>query len=72
MGNSQIAEIFYKIADILEIQGENPFRIRAYRKAAQTIESLNEGISQHFEDYDLFKLSELDERRQESVSKTGK
>ena len=44
MKNSGIAEIFNNIADILEIQGENPFRIRAYRKAAGTIESLTEDI----------------------------
>lgn len=36
--NSEIAEIFYEIADLLEIEGANPFRIRAYRDAARTIE----------------------------------
>lgn len=38
--NSQIASIFERVADILEIQGANPFRVRAYRNAARTIESL--------------------------------
>jgi DNA polymerase/3'-5' exonuclease PolX len=38
--NTQIAERFNRLAELLEIQGANPFRIRAYRKAAQTIESL--------------------------------
>ncbi len=36
--NSEIAEIFYEIADLLEIEGANPFRVRAYRDAARTIE----------------------------------
>jgi len=33
--NSDVAEIFNRIADFLEIKGENPFRIRAYRDAAR-------------------------------------
>lgn len=44
MKNSEIAEIFNNIADILEIQDENPFRIRAYRKAAINIENLTEDV----------------------------
>jgi DNA polymerase (family X) len=36
--NSEIAKIFYDIADLLEIEGANPFRVRAYRVAARTIE----------------------------------
>jgi DNA polymerase (family 10) len=35
--NADIARVFDEIADLLEIQGENPFRIRAYRNAARTI-----------------------------------
>lgn len=38
--NKQIAEQFQRLADLLEIQDANPFRVRAYRTAAQTIESL--------------------------------
>lgn len=40
MVNQQIAAIFNEMADLLEIKGENPFRIRAYRRAAQNIEGL--------------------------------
>jgi DNA polymerase (family 10) len=40
MENSQIAAIFDEIADILEIQGENAFRIRSYRNAARTVGDL--------------------------------
>ena len=35
--NADIAAIFDEIADLLEIQGANPFRIRAYRNAALTL-----------------------------------
>lgn len=44
MKNQEIAEVFNNIADILEINDENPFRIRAYRKAAQNIENLSSDI----------------------------
>jgi DNA polymerase (family 10) len=38
--NNDIAEIFDQIADFLEIEGENPFRIRAYRNAAHSVSGL--------------------------------
>ena len=38
--NADIAAIFEEIADRLEIQGANPFRIRAYRNAARTLGEL--------------------------------
>jgi DNA polymerase (family 10) len=36
--NPQIARVFEEVADVLEIQGSNPFRIRAYRNAVRTVE----------------------------------
>jgi DNA polymerase (family 10) len=38
--NAEIAAAFDRLADLLEIEGANPFRIRAYRRAARTIEDL--------------------------------
>lgn len=38
--NADISTIFEEIADLLEIQGANPFRIRAYRNAARTLSEL--------------------------------
>ncbi len=38
MTNLEIARIFSEIADLLEIMGENPFKARAYRKAARVLE----------------------------------
>ncbi len=38
--NADIATIFEEIADLLEIQNENPFRIRAYRNAARQVEGM--------------------------------
>ncbi len=37
MDNGPIARVFAEIADLLEIKGENAFKIRAYRGAAETI-----------------------------------
>lgn len=38
--NASIAETLRHVADLLEIEGANPFRVRAYRRAAQTVEDL--------------------------------
>lgn len=43
--NAEIADIFEEIADLLEIQGENPFRVRAYRNGARTLRDLSSDIS---------------------------
>ena len=37
--NGEIARIFEQIADLLEIDGANPFRVRAYRNAARMLSS---------------------------------
>lgn len=38
MKQHEIAELFSEMGDLLELQGENPFRVRAYRRAAQQLE----------------------------------
>lgn len=43
--NADIAAIFEEIADLLEIEGDNPFRIRAYRNAARTLRDLSHEIT---------------------------
>lgn len=45
MKNQEVASVFRKMADLLEIKGENPFRIRAYQRAAQNLENLAEDIA---------------------------
>ncbi|MBM3174784.1 MAG: DNA polymerase/3'-5' exonuclease PolX [Chloroflexi bacterium] len=44
MKNTEIAKVFQDIADLLEIKGENPFKIRAYQRAARTIDHLPKEI----------------------------
>jgi DNA polymerase (family 10) len=45
MENLVIARIFSEIADLLEIKNENPFKIRAYRNAADTIAHTTDNLS---------------------------
>jgi DNA polymerase (family 10) len=40
MSNKEIAKVFQDIADLLELKGENPFKIRAYQKVVRSIEHL--------------------------------
>jgi len=43
--NKELARIFDQIADLLEIKGEDPFRINSYRRVARTIGDLNEDVA---------------------------
>ena len=45
MQNMEVAKLFDEYADILEIQGANPFRVRAYRNAARMIGDLPESVA---------------------------
>jgi DNA polymerase (family 10) len=44
--NRQLARVFAEIADLLEIKGENAFKIRAYRTAADTIAAWSDTVMQ--------------------------
>jgi DNA polymerase (family X) len=44
MNNAAIAQVFRDMADLLELKEDNPFKIRAYQKAARTIETLPEEL----------------------------
>jgi len=44
--NAEVAELFNRLADLLEIEGANVFRVRAYRRAAQTIEDLPVSVAE--------------------------
>lgn len=40
MENRNIAAMFHETADLMEIRGDDPFRIRSYRRAAEAVEGL--------------------------------
>src|SRR5688572_4260312 len=45
MTNAQIADAFDMIADLLEFQAANPFRVRAYRNSARTIRDYSDSLA---------------------------
>jgi DNA polymerase (family X) len=49
MENVEIARVLNEYADLLDIQGESPFRVRAYRNAAQTVAGLSQPVAQLIE-----------------------
>jgi len=46
MKNKAIAELFDRMADVLEFQGENVFKVNAYRKAARVLKDMQEDVAQ--------------------------
>ncbi len=44
--NAELVAAFNRLANLLEIKGENPFKIRAYRNAARTIEGLGRSVEE--------------------------
>jgi DNA polymerase (family 10) len=48
MKNSEIIKVFSDIADLLELKGENQFKIGAYRKAVRSIKYLSVEVEQLF------------------------
>ncbi|UUO05380.1 DNA polymerase/3'-5' exonuclease PolX [Blastopirellula sp. J2-11] len=57
MTNEQIASRFETLADLLEFDGANSFRVRAYRNAARTIQDLGDPLATMIEQgHDLTEL----------------
>jgi DNA polymerase (family 10) len=50
MQNIEITRLFEELADLLEIQNANPFRVRAYRNAARTLGDLPESVAEILSD----------------------
>ncbi len=46
MENVEVARVLNAYADLLDIQGDSPFRMRAYRNAAQTVAGLSQPVAQ--------------------------
>jgi DNA polymerase (family 10) len=57
MTNQQLANIFRTIADLMEIKGENIYKILAYRKAADSLSNLGQDVN---EIWKQGKLTEVD------------
>ena len=75
MKNKELADLFERMADILEFKGENPFKISAYRKASRTIGDLTQDIEEITEQGELKNISGIGEgmaQKIEEYLKTGK
>ncbi len=57
MTNQQLAKTFQTIADLLEIKGENIYKILAYRKAADSLSNLSQDVNEIWKEG---KLTEVD------------
>ncbi len=73
--NSDVAEIFNEVADLLEIEGANEYRVRAYRRAARVISTLGRDVSEMVEaGEDLTELAGIGEDlagKIEEIVRTG-
>ena len=68
MKNLEVAELLRNIAELLEIQEENSFKIRAYEKAALVIENLSEDIGKVWKEGRLEELPGIGEALAEKIS----
>jgi DNA polymerase (family 10) len=75
MKNKELANLFEKMADILEFKGDNPFKISAYRKASRIIGDLTQDIEEIAESGELKAVPGIGEgmaQKIEEYLKTGK
>lgn len=59
MTNQEIAGVFRRLADLMELGEDNPFKIRAYRTAAETIEDTSTPLSEMVSGGGVASLREL-------------
>lgn len=75
MKNKEVAQLLYEIAELLSLSEENPFRIRAYERAAQVIEVLPQAIEEIAAKDELRKIPGIGEGIAEKIKEyltTGK
>ncbi len=74
--NKKVASILGELADLLDIKGEDQFRIRSYRNASRVISGMSESISRMADDHEkLMKLPGIGESMAEKImeiAETGK
>lgn len=74
MENAEVAEKLKQLADLLEIQGENSFKIAAYRRAAITIEELGRDLNEVWRAGELRQIpgvGEALEKKLDEMLRTG-
>ncbi|MGB9642411.1 MAG: DNA polymerase III, partial [Candidatus Ratteibacteria bacterium] len=74
MRNNEIADVLDGIADVLEFEGDNVFKINAYRKVARRIREIPEDIEQLYQSGQLSKIPGIGKNIAEHIEeylKTG-
>jgi len=67
--NADVARHFREVADLLEIDGANEFRVRAYRTAAETVDQLARPVAEMVDDReDLTELSGIGDDLAEKIA----
>lgn len=76
MDNRDIARVFAAIADLLDVKGDSPFKIRAYRAASETIagypEELGDFVSHGGNLRDIPGIGEAIAKKTEELLATGR
>ena len=75
MKHKELADLFEKMADILEFKSENPFKISAYRKASRILRDLTQDIEEISKKGELKNIPGIGEgmaQKIEEYLKTGK
>src|SRR3989344_7027301 len=67
MDKKEIAEVFEDIALLLEMKGENPFRIRAYRNAARSLLNTEKDLKKLIQEGKLTDLEGIGEDLAEKI-----
>ncbi len=75
MDKDRVAEILLEIGTLLELKGENPFKTRAYKNAARTIENLSEPLTKIVAEKQLGQIKGIGKALEEKITElveTGK
>src|SRR5262249_47790523 len=59
MTNQEIADVFRRLAGLMELREDNPFKVRAYRTAAETIEDVETPLADLVQAGGVSRLQEL-------------
>lgn len=74
MDNKEIAQVLEEIAELLELKGENPFKIRAYHNGARIVEGMSQNVHELVEKGTLCETKGIGEGLAEKITelvKTG-
>lgn len=69
MSNKEIARILQETADLIELTGGNPYRARAFSRAARSLSSLEDSVSKHLDGETLTEIDGVGEAMADHIEK---